>query len=75
MSDNESESQGNTIAEQMLLTQSSGKAIADLVEVPELEEQIQRAVKQVEKALRAKRELQEEKQELDKVNKETEGKR
>ncbi|KAI4201568.1 MAG: hypothetical protein LQ350_003183 [Teloschistes chrysophthalmus] len=57
-------------AERMLLTQSSGRIIADVVEVPELEEHIQRAVKQVEKALRGKKELQEEKQELDKVNKE-----
>ncbi|KAL9583956.1 MAG: hypothetical protein Q9212_002406 [Teloschistes hypoglaucus] len=57
-------------AERMLLTQSSGRIIADVVEVPELEEHVQRAVKQVEKALKGKKELQEEKQELDKVNKE-----
>ncbi|KAL8691214.1 MAG: hypothetical protein Q9218_003510 [Villophora microphyllina] len=62
-------------SERMLLTQSDGKTIADLVEVPELEEHVQRAVKQVEKALRAKREYREEKQELDNVNKEAETKR
>ncbi|KAL8777942.1 MAG: hypothetical protein Q9194_002273 [Teloschistes cf. exilis] len=56
-------------AERMLLTQSSGRVIADVVEVPELVEHIQRAVKQVEKALRGEKGLQEEKQELDKVNK------
>ncbi|KAL8816398.1 MAG: hypothetical protein Q9223_004585 [Gallowayella weberi] len=53
--------------EKILLTQSSGSFIADLTQVPELEEQVQRAVKQVEKSLRAKKELQEEKQELDSV--------
>lgn len=57
-------------AERMLLTQSSGRVVADVVEVPELVEHIQRAVKQVEKALRGEKDLQEEKQELDKVNKE-----
>ncbi|KAL9029559.1 MAG: hypothetical protein Q9180_007016 [Flavoplaca navasiana] len=56
--------------EKMLLTQSDGKIISELVDVPELEEQIQRAVKQVEKALKAEKELQEEKQDLDNVNKE-----
>ncbi|KAL8885315.1 MAG: hypothetical protein Q9192_006664 [Flavoplaca navasiana] len=55
--------------EKMLLTQSDGKIISELVDVPELEEQIQRAVKQVEKALKAEEELQEEKQDLDNVNK------
>ncbi|KAL8837234.1 MAG: hypothetical protein Q9170_002607 [Blastenia crenularia] len=61
-------------AERMLLAQSSGKLIADLVEVPELEEHIQRAVKQVEKALSAQRELKEE-EELDKSNQEADPKR
>ncbi|KAL8708866.1 MAG: hypothetical protein Q9220_006322 [cf. Caloplaca sp. 1 TL-2023] len=55
--------------ERMLATRSSGRLIAELVEVPELEEQVQRAAKQVAKALRAKKELQEEKQELDTANK------
>ena len=54
----------------MLLTESSGKLIADLTEVPELGEHIQRAVKQVEKALRAKRVVEEEKGESDSVSKE-----
>lgn len=62
-------------AERMLLTSSSGRLIADMVEVPELEEQIHRAVKQVEKSLRAEREYKEEKQELDSVNKQTETRR
>ncbi|KAL9027914.1 MAG: hypothetical protein Q9196_003635 [Gyalolechia fulgens] len=47
--------------ERMLLVQSSGKYVADLVEVPELEEHVQRAVEQVEKSLSAKQELKEEK--------------
>ncbi|KAL8952592.1 MAG: hypothetical protein Q9222_001507 [Ikaeria aurantiellina] len=55
--------------EKMLASKSSGRLIAELVEVPELEEQVQRAAKQVAKALRAKKELQEEKQELDSANK------
>ncbi|KAL9597199.1 MAG: hypothetical protein Q9179_004351 [Wetmoreana sp. 5 TL-2023] len=61
--------------ERMLLTQSNGKTIADLMGVPELEEQIQRAVKQVGRALSAKNELQEEKEEIYKVNKEADPKR
>lgn len=61
---------GKADIEKMLLTQSDGKTISELVDVPELEEQIQRAVKQVEKALKAEKELQEEKQDLDNVNKE-----
>lgn len=59
-------------AERMLLIPSNGKLIADMVEVPELDEHIHRAVKQVEKSLSAKRELNEEKEELDSVNKEAE---
>lgn len=61
--------------ERMLLTQSNGKLISEIVDVPELEEQVQRAVKQVEKALRAEREFREEKRDLEDVNKEQEGKR
>lgn len=64
-----------TEAEKILLTPSAGKSIADVVELPELEEHIHRAVKQVEKALRAKREWEEEKAELDSVNKDVERKR
>ncbi|KAL8655076.1 MAG: hypothetical protein Q9226_003182 [Calogaya cf. arnoldii] len=56
--------------ERMLLTQSNGRLISEIVDVPELEEQVQRAVKQVEKAIRAEREFREEKRDLDDVNKE-----
>lgn len=62
-------------AERMLLTSSNGRLIADAVEVPDLEEHIHRAVKQVEKSLRAKREVGGGKQELARVNKESEGRR
>ncbi|KAL8737294.1 MAG: hypothetical protein Q9181_001818 [Wetmoreana brouardii] len=65
----------DAIGERMLLTQSNGKTIADFMEVPELGEQIQRAVKQVERSLSAEKELQEEKEELDKTNEEAETKR
>ncbi|KAL9597562.1 MAG: hypothetical protein Q9219_005064 [cf. Caloplaca sp. 3 TL-2023] len=58
-------------AERMLLTQSNGKLIADLMELPELEEHVQRAVKQVEKTLSARQELREEKEELDSVNRQS----
>lgn len=60
----------NVEAERMLLTPSSGRLIADMVDVPELEEHIHRAVKQVEKSLKAKEELHQEKEELDSVNRE-----
>ena len=55
--------------EKMLLTPSNGRLVSELMDVPELDEQVQRAVKQVEKALRAEKELQEEKQDLDNINK------
>ncbi|KAL8939345.1 MAG: hypothetical protein Q9216_003409 [Gyalolechia sp. 2 TL-2023] len=58
----------NAEAERMLLVQSSGKYLADLMDVPELEEHVQRAVKQVEKSLSAKQELKEEKEELKRAN-------
>lgn len=61
--------------ERMLLTQSNGGLVSELLDVPELEEHLQRAIKQVEKALRADKELQEEKQDLDNVTKEGEPKR
>lgn len=62
------ESGASNETERMLLTQSNSRFLADQADVPELEEQVQRAVKQVEKALRAEKELQEEKQDLDSVN-------
>lgn len=58
-----------TDIERMLLTQSNSGLISELMNVPELEEHLQRAIKQVEKALRAEKELQEEKRDLDNVNK------
>ncbi|KAL8654720.1 MAG: hypothetical protein Q9210_001338 [Variospora velana] len=73
-SDNTSYIEPDVKAERMLLTSSSGRLVADMVDVPELEEHIHRAVKQVEKSLKAKEELYEEKRELDSANKE-EGKR
>ncbi|KAL8681915.1 MAG: hypothetical protein Q9186_002001 [Xanthomendoza sp. 1 TL-2023] len=73
--DSSSEPEASKDTERILLTQSSGSFIADLTEVPELEEQVQRAVKQVEKSLTANKELQEEKQDLDSVNKQADIKR
>ncbi|KAL8774334.1 MAG: hypothetical protein Q9209_001085 [Squamulea sp. 1 TL-2023] len=70
-----SEANPGKAAETMLLTQSSGRLVSELADVPELEEQLQRAVKQVEKALRAQSELLEEKQDLDNVNKDADSKR
>lgn len=46
-------------AERILLTQTSGKYIAGIVEVPGLEEHVQRAVKQIEKSLRTQQKLKE----------------
>lgn len=60
----------NVEAERMLLTPSSGRLIADMVDVPELEEHIHRAVKQVEKSLKAKEELHQAKGDLESVNRE-----
>lgn len=44
----------------MLLSPSSGKVIADYLEVPELEAEIERAAWQVEKSLKARQDLKEE---------------
>ena len=63
-------STGRENDEQMLLTHSSGKLIAQTLEIPELEVEIDRAVKQVERSLAAKRELEEEKQEIESATKE-----
>ncbi|KAL8752895.1 MAG: hypothetical protein Q9199_005427 [Rusavskia elegans] len=64
-----SKSDAETDMERMLLTQSNSGLISELMDVPELEEHLQRAIKQVGKALRAEKELQEEKRDLDNVNK------
>lgn len=49
----------------MLLSASSGRLIADCLEAPELEQEIERAVHQIEGALKAKKELNEEKRAMD----------
>ncbi len=50
--------------EQMLLDQSSGKLLADYLDIPELAVEIKRAVWQVERSLKAKPKLGEERKEL-----------
>lgn len=51
--------------EEMVLSQSSARLIADTLEVPELEIEIERAVAQVERSLAARRELAEEKRKIE----------
>ena len=51
--------------ERMLLSKSSGRLVAEYLEVPELAVEIDRAVWQVEKALKTQQELKEEKAALD----------
>lgn len=51
--------------ERILLSQRNGKLFADVLEVPELEAELGRAVWQVDKTLRAEKELQEEKSEIE----------
>lgn len=55
--------------ERMLLSRTNGKLFAEMLEVPELEPELARAVWQVEKALSGQEELQEEKQEIESVTK------
>lgn len=50
------ESNPNPIEERMLLSKSSGKLLADYLEVPELAVEVERAVWQVERALKAQQE-------------------
>ena len=57
--------------EKMVLGKSSGKLIADYLEVPELAEEIKRAVWQVERSLKGKQEYQEEKQEIEAATQKT----
>jgi hypothetical protein len=56
--------------EKMVLHKSDGKRIAEALEMPELDMELDRAVWQVEKALKAKKEKEkrEEKQKLDSAN-------
>lgn len=58
--------------ESMLLSASSGRLIALCLEAPELEQEIERAVKQVEKALTGEEELMEEKRSIDAATKHSE---
>lgn len=55
--------------ERMLLSRKNGKLFAEMLEVPELEPELARAVWQVEKALSAQEQLQEEKSEIESANK------
>lgn len=55
--------------EEMLLSQSSGRLIAETLEVPELEMEIERAIAQVERSLAARAELVEEKLEMESASK------
>lgn len=64
----------NNDTETMLLSASSGRLIADSLEVPELEQEIERAIHQVEGTLKAKRELKEEKRAIDSATEQPRGK-
>lgn len=57
-----------TGTETMVLHKSDGKRIAQALEMPQLDIELDRAVWQVEKALTAEKELKQEKANLDKVN-------
>ena len=52
----------------MVLHKSDGKRIAQALEIPELDIELDRAVWQVEKALTAEKELKQEKAKLDEAN-------
>lgn len=57
--------------ERMLIHKSTGKKIAEVLKVPELELELERAVWQVERAISAEAELKQEKKNLDSVNDES----
>ncbi|KAI9871426.1 MAG: hypothetical protein M1830_002926 [Pleopsidium flavum] len=57
--------------ERMLLSKANSKLIAETLEVPELEAELARAVRQVEQSLSAKKDLQEEKSEMEAATKES----
>ena len=61
--------------EKMLLHPNDGKRIAEILELPEIEVEIERAVIQVQQSLRARQELKEEKRDLDSAVEETRTKR
>lgn len=52
-------------SEEMVLSQSTARLIAETLEVPELEIEIERAVAQVERSLAARNELVEEKRDIE----------
>lgn len=54
--------------ETMVLHKSDGKRIAEALEIPELDVELDRAVWQVEKALKAEQDMKDEKADLDKAN-------
>jgi hypothetical protein len=64
-----------TKEEKMVLHKSNGSRIAEALEIPELNIELDRAVWQVEKALQAEKELKEEKARLDTANAESKAKK
>ena len=71
--DSRKASEGPTDA--MVLHKSDGKRIAEVLEIPELDIELDRAVWQVEKAMQAEKELRQEKANLDKASAKPEEKR
>lgn len=61
-----------SVEEKLVLHKSDGKRIAEALQMPELDMELDRAVWQVEKALKAEKDLKEEKQRLDSANAESE---
>jgi len=55
--------------ERMLLSKTNSKLVAEILEVPELEAELARAVQQVEQSLSADKKLQEEKNEMEAATK------
>ena len=61
--------------EKMLLRPNDGKRLAETLELPEIEVEVDRAVIQVQQALKARQELSKEKRDLDSAVEETRTKR
>ncbi|TVY21681.1 Uncharacterized protein LARI1_G001143 [Lachnellula arida] len=59
----------NDLEEKMILHKSDGKRIAEALELPELDMELDRAVWQVERALKAEKEKEEEKKDLNEAQK------
>ncbi|KAL2061103.1 hypothetical protein VTL71DRAFT_9155 [Oculimacula yallundae] len=66
---------GIDLGERMVLHKSNGKRIAEALDIPELEVELDRAVWQVEKALREKHDLKEEQRDLEAANAKSEEKK